>query len=118
MLRVFAVLPAVLFAYDAFLNVASMTNKVKDGERRMPFIIGIGMLVITILYSMVGLSSVITDQTSIGGMVGLLAKGNEQLTKALSFTVNILIFVSAFGVTNGLTAVLNRDVQNLYDSGI
>lgn len=117
-LRVFAVLPAVLFAYDAFLNVASMTNKVKDGERRMPFIIGIGMLVITILYSMVGLSSVITDQTSIGGMVGLLAKGNAQLTKALSFTVNILIFVSAFGVTNGLTAVLNRDVQNLYNSGI
>lgn len=117
-LKVFAVLPAVLFAYDAFLNVASMTNKVKEGERRMPFIIGIGMLIITILYSMVGLSSVLTDQTTIGGMVSLIAKDNQKVTKALEFTVNILIFVSAFGVTNGLTAVLNRDVQNLYDLGV
>lgn len=117
-LKVFAVLPAVLFAYDAFLNVASMTNKVKEGERRMPFIIGIGMLIITILYSMVGLSSALTDQTTIGGMVSLIAKDNQKIKQILEFTVNILIFVSAFGVTNGLTAVLNRDVQNLYDLGV
>lgn len=75
------------------------------------------MLIVATLYTFVGLSSALTDQTHVSSMATLLTS-DEKWKSGLKTTVNFLIFVSALGVTNGMTAVLNREAQNLYNLGV
>lgn len=116
MLRIFGVMPAVLFAYDSFINVASMTRRVKNGEKRMPFIIFFGLTVIIVLYTLVGFSSALTKTSTVSDMFKLLTT-DQSVAFYLGKFIDVTIFVSAFGVLNGISMVYDTAMTNLVEIG-
>ncbi|CAM9137222.1 APC family permease [Mycoplasma marinum] len=107
-------LPAILFAYDAFMIVASLTNKVEKGEKKVPIIIVLGMSSIIILYTLIALSSILHNSGSIQGLINnVLPKSSAD---AMTTTIYTFILISTLGVINGLTAgmivVFKNEVEN------
>ena len=97
--KLIAALPAVLFAYDAFLNSSQLTNKTKGGQKTVSKVIIVGMLFIITLYSLVTISSILHSQ---GKIEGIIADSLPTSSKtAVSIFVSLFIFVSAYGVHNG-----------------
>lgn len=117
-LKIFAVIPAVLFAYDAFLNVANMQNRVKKGEKRTPFIILLGVSIIVILYTLVGLASALTGKQTVGAMFELAVSSQNSFAKVIAKVIDIFIFISALGVLNGMVMVFDTGAQDLCDAGV
>lgn len=94
-------LPAVLFAYDSFLNVGSLSGKTKGGEKTVSKVVIFGMLAVVILYSLVAISAILHT----GSIGGLLADSlPKDAAKALSILIWSFILISAYGVTNGIIA--------------
>ncbi|WP_168380667.1 APC family permease [Mycoplasma todarodis] len=107
-------LPAVLFAYDAFMSVTTLTNKVKNGEKRVPTIVLIGMLSIIVLYTLIAVSSILHNSGTIQGLISnVMPKG---VAKSLGAIVFGFIVISTFGVINGVSAatvsVFEENVEN------
>ena len=100
--KLIAALPAVLFAYDAFLNSSQLTNKTKGGQKTVSKVIIIGMLFIITIYSLVAVSSILHSQGTIKGILSDSLPASSK--KALSIFVTLFIFVSAYGVHNGFVA--------------
>lgn len=117
MLKIFGVMPAVLFAYDSFLNVASMSGRIRRGEKRIPLILFLGLTIVIALYTLIGLASALTKSTTVGEM---FAKVTSDKTAGyyLGKFVDVTIFVSAFGVLNGITMVFDSTTSDLCDIGI
>ncbi|NQZ29144.1 MAG: APC family permease [Mycoplasmatales bacterium] len=100
---IIAALPAVLFAYDGFLNVATMQKKVKNGEKQIPKILFIGMLIVIVVNSLISLASILHTAPS----VDIILKdvfGNPIAQKTLGIIVYMFIAISAWGVVNGYSA--------------
>ncbi len=102
-LLVVAALPAVLFSYDGFLNVATMQKKVKDGERQIPKIIFIGMIIVIVVNSLISIASILHTAPSVD-VVLKDAFGNPIAQKTIGIIVYIFIAISAWGVVNGYAA--------------
>ncbi|WP_168380683.1 APC family permease [Mycoplasma todarodis] len=102
-LLIVAALPAVLFAYDGFLNVATMQKKVKDGERQIPKILFFGMLIVIIVNSLISLASILHMAPSVD-IVMKDVFGDPTVQKTLGVLVYMFIAISAWGVVNGYAA--------------
>ncbi len=95
-------LPGVLFAYDAFMSVTTLTNKVKNGEKRVPTIVLVGMLSIIVLYTLIAISSILHNS---GSIQELLTNVLPQSTiKPIGAIIFGFIVISTFGVLNGIAA--------------
>ena len=103
-------LPAVLFAFDAFLNVGSMSNRMKK-PKKFPLVIVIGMIAVLALYLMIALSAILhgtgmVDGTAMGldalGIFGQVFTGETSVAMA-KFTM-VFMVISTFGVVNGFSA--------------
>jgi amino acid transporter len=94
-------IPATLFAYDAFLLVAQISPKVKGGERRTAYIVLVGMIIVVGIYTLIAISSILHNQ----GIVGFLLEDslNPNLSKTINVIVYLFLFISAYGVLNGLS---------------
>ncbi len=107
-------LPAVLFAYDAFMSVTTLTNKVKDGERNVPIIVLVGMISIIILYTLIAISSILHNSGSIEELITNVLPSN--VLKPLGAILFGFILISTFGVINGISAamvsVFEENVKN------
>ena len=110
-----AALPAVLFAYDSFLNVTAMSHKVKGGVQKLPLIVIVGVSSVVVLYSLIGLSAVLHGSGMVSGApfgarpevgLGIFDQIFSGQT-AINFGRIIIVFlaISAIGVTNGLIAM-------------
>ncbi|NQZ29118.1 MAG: amino acid permease [Mycoplasmatales bacterium] len=97
-------LPAVLFAYDAFMAVTTLTNKVKDGERKVPTIVLIGMISIIILYTLIAISSILHNSGSIQELVNNVLP--TSYIKPVGSIIFAFIVISTFGVINGISAAM------------
>ncbi len=102
-LLIVAALPAVLFAYDGFLNVATMQKKVKDGEKQIPRVLFFGMIIVILVNSLISLASILHTAPS----VDIVLKdvfGNPTAQKVIGIIIYIFIAISAWGVVNGYAA--------------
>lgn len=115
--KIFFVLPAVLFAYDSFLNVASMTGRVKNGERRMPLILFMGLSIVIVLYTLIGLASALTETSTVSQMFSRLTT-DENVAFYIGKFIDVMLFISAFGVLNGIAMVFDTATTNLCDEEI
>ena len=96
-----AALPAVLFAYDAFLSVAGLPEKTKGGTKTVSKVILVGMISIIVLYSTIAVAAMLHG----GSIEHIVMDGLPYSAgKALSIFVMLFLFISGYGVLNGLGA--------------
>ncbi|AJC49810.1 amino acid permease [Mycoplasma flocculare] len=104
-------LPAVLFAYDSFLSVGSIHNKVENANKRVPLIITVGMIIIVIVYTLIGLSSALHNKGTINDLIqDVFPKSAE---RSISIFVAFFLLVSTYGVTNSLNAAFVNQITDL-----
>lgn len=97
-----ASLPSVLFAYDSFVSVGSLSAKTKGGTKATAKIVFIGMITVMTLYTLIALSSILHGQGSIEQLLeDTLPKS---VVRELGIIMFIFMFASAYGVTNAFTA--------------
>ena len=98
-----ATLPAVMFSYDAFINVGSLTKKIKNGEAAISKIVFIGMIIVIILYFAVAVSAALHSQ----GQVDNLLKDALGQSGAISQIIETIVWVS---VTFAAYALINANI--------
>ena len=106
-------LPAVLFAYDAFLGVASMRAKMNKPEK-LPMVVIAGMVSVIVLYTFIALSAILHGSGMVSGLpfgkkpaVGLGIFDqifNANLATTAGKIVVVFLVVSTLGVINGISA--------------
>ncbi|WKX02220.1 APC family permease [Candidatus Mycoplasma mahonii] len=109
-----AAMPAVLFAFDAFLIVTSLGDKVKGGQKKMPLIILVGMISIVVLYTLIALAAILHGSGMVSGspfgappIVGLGIFDQvlgASAAKAMGKVVIVFLLISTLGVINGVSA--------------
>lgn len=106
-------LPAVLFAYDAFLGVGQLTNKTKGGSKTTSKVVLVGLVSITILYSLLAVSAILH-----GGRIGEIIRDTlpSSAAQGVSVFVFLTLFISGYGVLNGISAATVASFEQLVDS--
>lgn len=105
-------LPAVLFAFDAFINVASMRNKLKQ-PAKLPAVVIVGMVSVVVLYLLIALSAILHGSGMVSGApfappvagLGIFDQifGTDTAIAMGKFVV-VFLLISTFGVMNGISA--------------
>ena len=108
-----AALPAVLFAYDSFLSVAALPEKTKGGTKTISKVIFVGMISIIILYSSIAVAAMLH-----GGSIGLIITDSlpASAAKGLSIFVFGFLFISGYGVLNGLGAAFTAYAEQTFET--
>lgn len=111
--KMLSALPAILFAFDAFLNVGSLRSKMKNPSK-LPFVVFMGMLSVLILYILIALAAILHGSGLVSGapMGASPADGygifdqifNKETAQAMGKFTIIMIAISTFGVMNGMSA--------------
>ncbi|AMD81486.1 amino acid permease [Mycoplasmopsis canis PG 14] len=104
-------LPAVLFAYDAFLVSSSISKKTENPTRTLPKAILIGMIFIVILYSLIAISSILHSSGTIHGLIAdaLPSRLKDQIAAIIIF----FVFLSSLGVVNGISSAFVNEMHML-----
>lgn len=55
---ILASLPAILFAFDSFLAVGSLSKEMKNGEKKIPIVIVVGMVFCSLIYLLITVSQI------------------------------------------------------------
>ena len=113
-----AAVPAVLFAYDAFLSAPNMRNKLEKPEK-IPFIILVGMISVFTLYMLIALAATLHgsgnvasgDASTIWGQVF-----SAEVSKWIGKIAIVFLAISTFGVTNGMVASATQVISMAVDS--
>ena len=121
-----AALPAVLFAFDSFLAAPTLVKKVEGGEKKMPFIVIVGMLSCLILYLLIGVSAALHGSGNVsstpgtGGSVNGSGIFDQLFSKDAAITIGqiIMIFlcISTFGVTNGISSMAITAIEQAVET--
>ncbi len=101
----------VLFTYDGWLDASNVAGEVKDPARNFPIAMGVGVLLITLLYLLVNyaflrvmpLAEMRANPTLVATTVAEAAFGAIGGT-----TVKLLMWISIFGALGGLIMTLPR----------
>ncbi|MBG0730696.1 APC family permease [Mycoplasma sp. 'Moose RK'] len=104
-------LPAVLFAYDSFLSVGSLHNKVDKAKKRVPFIITVGMILIAIVYTLIGLSSILHNKGTISDLIKDVFP--KKAADYVNIFVSFFLLISAFGVLNAINAQFINQMKDV-----
>ncbi len=110
--KMLAALPAVLFAYDAFLVVAQVKNKMKNPDK-LPLAVSVGMIIVIVLYTFIAISAILHGSGMVsGGVNGSKPELGQGIFDQVfsppvasgfgTFTI-VFIAISTYGVLNGLT---------------
>ena len=108
-------LPSVLFAFDSFVGVGALSNKIKGGDKAVSKIIIFGMLFVTIIYTLISLASAFHFFD--GGKTTVVNVLKDALPKeaaqAISTFVAFFLFVSAYGTSNSIIGVGVHEFENV-----
>ena len=108
-------LPSVLFAFDSFVGVGALSNKIKGGDKAVSKIIIFGMLFVTIIYSLISLASAFHFFD--GGKTTVVNVLKDALPKeaaqAISTFVSFFLFISAYGTSNSIIGVGVHEFENV-----
>lgn len=105
-------LPAILFAFDSFTCVGSLSKEAKS-KKTVPIAIIIGMLLVSLVYIAITITQILIGEGTIGGSFDKIFKDNETAKIAFKYIVNIFMFASVLGVQNALTLSCIRASEGL-----
>ncbi|WP_326495026.1 APC family permease [Mycoplasmopsis felis] len=113
---IIAALPFVLFSYDAFLVSGSLSHKTKNPSKTLPKVILVGLVFVTILYTLIALSSIFHN----AGFIGTLIADSISVSAAKYVTPIIFFFliISTLGVINGISSGFTNEIRNLINSNL
>lgn len=105
-------LPSILFTFDSFISVGSLAPDVKNSRKNMPRVVIFGMIVIATTYLLITVAQIQLGtgiawnafNEDILKKLGLSEAVAKKIYSTLKVTVIVLIFISAIGVLNGMTA--------------
>ena len=116
-----AALPAVLFAYDAFLGTLSLKDKIKGGEKTLPLVVVVGLGSVIILYTLIALSAVLHGSGVVSGAIlgANVSSGlgifdqvfTGKTAEVFGKLVIAFLAISTFGVINGISAAGVANVE-------
>lgn len=106
-----AALPAVLFAYDAFLDAGTLSSKTIGGSKTVSKAIIVTLISVLALYSIISIAHIIHGAGSVSGLFEQVFPAKAQ--KALGTFVWVFLFFSACGVANGVTATAVTATEQL-----
>lgn len=101
-------IPAILFAYDSFLGVASLQGEMENPKKKVPLTIVLGMGICIAVYLFITVGQIMVSQGTAGGVFDLIFKDNIRLKNIFNILVHFFIFISAIGCLNSLTLVSLR----------
>jgi len=101
----------VLFTYDGWIDASNVAGEVQNPNRNFPLAMGIGVLLITVIYLVVNfaflrvvpLDAMRENPTLVAPMVAEAAFG-----KSGGASLNVLMWISIFGALGGLIMTLPR----------
>lgn len=101
----------VLFTYDGWIDASNVAGEVKDPKRSFPLAMGLGVILITLIYLLVNfaflrvvpLEEMRANPTLVASKVAVSAFGPTG-----GNVVNLLMWVSIFGALGGLIMTLPR----------
>lgn len=111
-------LPAILFAFDSFLVVGSLSSEMKDGKRKIPLVIIIGMVICSIIYLLITVVQILIGEGIISNLYTTIFSFNPQLSLGILVSLNFFVFISALGVCNGLVIAGLRNFDYLIKNKI
>lgn len=113
--------PAVLFAFDSFLNAANMRHKMSKPDQ-VPLVITVGILSTATLYFLIALAAILHGSGNVSGGPDANGSGifdqvfkHDVATKMGIFTY-VFLTISTFGVTNGMIASGNEMISQSIDN--
>lgn len=98
-------LPAILFAYDSFLGVASLQGEMENPKKKVPLTIVLGMGICISLYLFITLGQIMVGSGTAGGVFDTIFSNNPTAKQAFSVVISLFIFISAVGCLNSLVLV-------------
>ena len=105
-------IPAITFAFDGFYNAAGMRSEMKE-PKKIPQTLLIGLLIVSIIYVLIGLSLLIGSGNNNQGKIS----GLDLIPHWLIAIIEILIAFGILGITN-IVAIYNpRYFENLIEIG-
>lgn len=102
---ILASLPAILFAYDSFLGVASLQGEMENPKKKVPLTIVIGMGTCIVMYLFITIGQIMVASGTANGVFNEIFKNNENLKTIFSVIISFFIFISAIGCLNSLVLV-------------
>lgn len=110
---ILAALPAILFAFDSFTCVGSLSKEAKS-KKTVPIAIIIGMILVSLVYLAITITQILVGEGTIGDAFDKIFEGNDETAKIVfKYIVNIFMFASVLGVQNALTISCIRSCEGL-----
>ena len=104
-------IPAILFAYDSFLGVASLQGEMDNPQKKVPLTIIVGMGICIVFYLFITIGQIMVGQGSAYGVFNVIFKDNTTAANALRIVLSVFILVCVLGVLNALILVALRTFQ-------
>lgn len=113
----FFALPAVLFSFDAFLNIGNLSTEIKNPKRNVPLIAVLTIVIAAIIYILIAIGSGLTGLGSAGDILKTIFPGSEQTAReAIDIIINIFITISAIGSCNAMVVALLRSSDGIIET--
>lgn len=109
-------LPMVLFAYDAFLNVGSASNKAKNGTKTISKAILVGMILAVVLYTLLSVTTSLHTGGNIFEVIKDIVPASERNT--FQALVCAAIFIATFGVLNAFMFIAHEAFNQAVDAEV
>ena len=107
-------LPSVLFAFDAFVGVGALSNRIEGGDKAVSKIIVFGMIFVTIIYTLISLASALHFFPGGTSIVNVLKDALPlEAARAISTFVAFFLFISAYGTSNAIIGVGVREFEHI-----
>ncbi|MCK5867549.1 MAG: amino acid permease, partial [Mycoplasmataceae bacterium] len=108
-------IPMILFAYDAFTSAATVQNKIKNGDKKLPLLIIITMLIVITLYVSLTIVQMLRGTGTMRDTI--YNTFDSSIAKPLSFVLLLLITVSVLGALNGFIYMFRNNIENIMNDG-
>lgn len=105
-------IPAILFAYDSFLGVASLQGEMENPRKKVPLTIVVGMGICIFMYLFVTIGQIMVSSGTAYGVFDTIFASNSVARTAFSIIISVFILICVLGVLNSLVLVSLR--ANVY----
>ncbi|MDQ0513808.1 APA family basic amino acid/polyamine antiporter [Mycoplasmoides fastidiosum] len=106
-------LPAILFAFDSFLNFGTLVPDMKKPKRDLPFVVAGGIITIGVVYLVITIAQILVSQgiswnvfnaNNLVNTFGITEVQARQISGGITQAFFALILISVLGVLNGFSA--------------